>query len=305
VTGGMVVNTSRLFENIYLIDTGGFGLRNAISIVAIEGDKGVLLDSGTASTSKRVVSTLAELGIAPSRIHYVMPSHRHFDHAGGAVPLLRLFPKASIAGHEYLVKYLVDPSKINAGAIEAFESYADPMLPLEDDRKYSVVKNGDVIDLGRGLELEIISSPGHTSDHLSFYERNSRLMFCGDSAGSFEYPSKIVTPASFPPSFRYHEYVSSIEKMLTYDIRILCFTHFGAILGEEAKETLRRALEVSVKWRDFVQELQRENRTEESIVKVLREQHIGELRIFPRSVKDKVAYLLAYGFLMGLRDTAS
>jgi glyoxylase-like metal-dependent hydrolase (beta-lactamase superfamily II) len=60
-----------------------------------------------------------ETGTAPGvprLLRYVIPTHVHLDHAGGAGALMRALPAAKLVAHPRGARHLIDPAKLIAGA---------------------------------------------------------------------------------------------------------------------------------------------------------------------------------------------
>lgn len=296
----VVTNTSKIADSIYLVDVYGYGVRGMISLYILRGEETIVLDSGTADSTDGLMTAMGLLGIDFNSVRYIMVSHRHHDHAGGAAILLRHFPNAQVGVHEFAKKHMMDPSKVSDGAREAFGRFAVPMEPIKDEGKILVLKDKKTFRLGDNHELEIVYTPGHTSDHFAFYEKKAGLLFCGDAVGTFGPTSRTITPTSFPPSFKYDNYIASIKKLLTYDVNILAFPHFGAVIGSGAKAVLRKGLEVTEDWKRFVDELREKDLDDYSVAKALQDSCIGELEIFPTSIRGIISSALARGFLMGM-----
>jgi len=296
----VVTNTSQIADSIYLVDVYGYGLRGMISLYILKGEKTVVLDSGTANSTDGLTTAMSSLGIDFNSVRYIMVSHRHHDHAGGAAILLKHFPNAKVGVHQFAKKHVIDPSKVNEGAREAFGRFAVPMESIKDEGKILILEESKTFKVGDNHELEIVYTPGHTSDHFAFYEKKTGLLFCGDAVGTFGPISKTITPTSFPPSFKYDNYTASIGKLLTYDVNILAFPHFGAVIGSGAEAILRKGLEVAEDWKRFVDKLLEKNLDEYSIAEALKDSCVGELEIFPASIRGMIGSALAQGFLMGI-----
>ena len=157
--------------------------------------------------------------------------------------------------HRYTIENYKDPRKINEVAKQIFGEFAEPIEAVEEENKLIVLREGDSIDLGKGLEVEIVYTPGHTSDHFAFYEKKNKFMFTGDAAGILGRKTRSITPTTFPPSFKYGNYVGSIEKMLKYDIKIVAFAHFGAVVGPDAAEILEKSLEATEECKNLAEEM--------------------------------------------------
>jgi len=296
----IVTNTSQIADSVYLVDVYGYGIRGMISLYILKGERTVVLDSGTADSTDRLTTAMISLGIDFNSVRYIMVSHRHHDHAGGAAILLKHFPNAQVGVHQFAKKHVIDPSKVNEGAREVFGRFAVPMESIKDEGKILILDESKTFQVGDNHELEIVYAPGHTSDHFAFYEKKTGLLFCGDAVGTFGPISKTITPTSFPPSFKYDNYTASIRKLLTYDVNILAFPHFGAVIGSGAKAILRKGLEVAEDWKRFIDKLREKNLDEYSIAKALQDSCVGELEIFPTSIRGMIGSALVQGFLMGV-----
>ena len=68
------------------------------------------------------------------------------------------------------------------------------------------VKEDDRIDLGLGQELQVISTPGHSPDSISFLDERKRLLFVGDVF----YQGPILLHR---PETNLHDYLISLEKL--------------------------------------------------------------------------------------------
>lgn len=98
-------------------------------------------------------------------------THAHVDHMAGMNALRKHFPKAELYMSQGDASYLRDTAK-NL-------SYEFPTHVLVDDPEHWV-KGGDTIETC-GLTFHVIDTPGHTPGGLSFYEKEEKIVFTGDS----------------------------------------------------------------------------------------------------------------------------
>src|SRR5690606_27974170 len=77
-------------DRITLIDTGYIrpGLC-AAWLVHGEGGRAALVDCGTATCAQRVLDAIEAAGVAREAVDWLLVTHVHLDHAGGAGPLMR------------------------------------------------------------------------------------------------------------------------------------------------------------------------------------------------------------------------
>lgn len=131
--------------------------------------KNLLIDCGLPNTVPHLIDCLRDLGLRPRDIHFVLLTHEHIDHAGGAPA----FESAVIAAHPLAANKLAlkdEFTMMNGVFDEKVESFAVDLL----------LDEGTSIDLGN-YEFQIIHTPGHCSGAICVYEPNHRLLFSADT----------------------------------------------------------------------------------------------------------------------------
>ncbi len=99
-------------HGISAIDSGfGRPLLDAIHLI-VEGDRAALVDTGTNASLPLVLATLADQGLAPEQVDYVILTHVHLDHAGGAGALMRALPNARLTVHPRGARHMADPARL-------------------------------------------------------------------------------------------------------------------------------------------------------------------------------------------------
>src|SRR3546814_4153714 len=78
------------------------------------GDDLAFIEAGTAHGVPRLMALLDARGLARERVRYVIPTHVHLDHAGGAGVLMRALPNATLVVHERGARHLIDPAKLRS-----------------------------------------------------------------------------------------------------------------------------------------------------------------------------------------------
>ena len=192
-------------------------------IYIIKGPQPVLVDPGSASAVPAIQEALKQLSI--KRLDYIMLTHMHMDHFGGAGALSNLHPKAKVMLHPRYARHAIDPSRLRKVFTiiwgENFETTFGAVEPVPESRLL-LPNDGDVIDIG-GRKLQIIYTPGHAPHHLSIYDRKSRGLFCGEALGVPDFQM----PAAPPNSFDLEAYIASSEKLLAMDLglKLLFYSH--------------------------------------------------------------------------------
>ena len=214
-----------------------------------------LIDTGTARTAPLIMELLEQYSIGREQVRYIIPTHVHLDHAGGAGQLMAQLPEAKLVVHPFGARHLIDPAKLQAGASavygeEAFKRSFDTLLPIDEAR---------VIEMEEGMELDLnartlhlIDTPGHARHHLSVWDERSRGLFTGDVFGN-GYPEfnsdkgRYLFPVTSPVQLDPPVWHQSIEKLLTYDPERVFLTHYGMIEDPKARaEQLHRDLDAYV-----------------------------------------------------------
>lgn len=221
------------------IDTMTGGLSGVTAGFLIPAERPTLIECGPALTIDATIDALSALGLEPDDLAYLIVTHVHLDHAGGAGDLLRAFPSASVVVSTRGARHLSDPSRLNASARQVygdlFEAVYGPCTPIDADRVIGV-EDGHVLDLGAGRSLELMDTPGHAKHHIGIFDPDLGALFSGDSVGVRLEGMAELRPATPPSDFNLE---TSLETLARYRQRApahLYLAHFGRIAP--ADETL-------------------------------------------------------------------
>jgi len=212
----------RLSSWLDLIDTFQFGLPEIGAAYLLRGHRRALIDTGTPRAATRLKEALGS-----TTPEVILLTHIHVDHAGSAAALAAAYPETRVYVHEYGVKHLADPTRLNESVLATTGPLADPYGVMEalGLEHIQVLRDGDRIDLGKGLILEAIYTPGHAPHHFCFFERLHGAMFCGDAVGTRRFRDHL--PATVPPAFDLEASLASLNRLATDHPNRLYFSHFG------------------------------------------------------------------------------
>jgi glyoxylase-like metal-dependent hydrolase (beta-lactamase superfamily II) len=238
-----------LGHGITAIDTGHVRPRFDASHLVVEGGRAAFVDVGAGPGVPRLLAALEAKGLPPEAVDYVIVTHVHLDHAGGAGGLMRRLPRARLVVHPRGARHMVDPSKLWAGASAVFgeevvrRSYGAP-VPVDASR---VVEAGDgfTLEVG-GRALRFLDTPGHARHHLCVWDEASRSMFTGDTFG-LSYPElasergAFVLPTTTPVQFEPEALLASIDRLVAHAPSAMLLTHYSRVVEvERMAEDLRR-----------------------------------------------------------------
>ncbi len=243
--------TQDLGNGIHCIDTGLYRHGLAACYLVREADRLAFVDTGTAHTVPGLLKLIESLGLGPKHVDYVIPTHVHLDHAGGAGELMRLCPNARLVIHPKGAPHMIDPAKLTAGATvvygpEAFERDFGQLLPIPEER---VIAAGDGMEIElAGRVLRILDTPGHANHHFCVYDSTSRGFFTGDTFG-IAYRELIgdegpllfapTTPVAFDPD----AWQDSLDRMMVWEPQAMYLTHYGRLDRPETHlDTLRDSI---------------------------------------------------------------
>ena len=230
-------------NGIFAIDADYVRPQLAAIHFIVENGRVACVDSGCNASLVNVQFALKELGIHAAQIDYVILSHIHLDHAGGAGLMMQAFPNARLVVHPRGARHMVDPSKLIEGASavygceEVFRLYGE-VLPVDSARIIEAT-HGLMIDLS-GRQLLCLDTPGHARHHLAVIDQATGHIFSGDVFGlsyreldtdnrQFVFPT--TTPIQFDPVAMH----ASIDLLMSYRPEAIYLTHFGQITDIDAK----------------------------------------------------------------------
>ena len=229
-------------------------MMDAIHLV-VEGGRAAVIDTGTNDSVPRVLSALQQKGLARESVDYVMLTHVHLDHAGGASALMRQFPNARLTVHPRGARHMADPSKLIAGTIEVYgeaemrRMYGD-ILPIAPERIIETPDGASVRLAGRTFVFHDVA--GHARHHVAIQDLKSGHVFSGDTFGmSFreldEGGRQFIFPTTTPPQFDPDAFHRSTDRIAGLNPDAVYVTHYSQVRDVQAKAAiLHRQLDAMV-----------------------------------------------------------
>ena len=237
---------SEVADKIYEIKPEGEGPDNfpLCTVYLVVDDKTALVEVGSSVQIPDILDAVSRLGYDIKELSYIIPTHVHSDHAGGAGQLAQRLPRARVVAHPRAARLLADQSIINRmlqSRKAVFGDDADErfggMRAIAEER-FVLVEDGASIDLGK-RQLTAIHTPGHDPNHLCYLDSKTRGLFSGDALGGYFAETKSRMPACVPGSDP-EKIIESIEKLKQIEPALLFFSHGGATA--EASRIIQVAL---------------------------------------------------------------
>ena len=209
----------------YYFDTEMYDVTGYGAVYLFDSAEPAVVDTGIGTNHERVFDALDALDI--DDLAYILPTHIHLDHAGGAGFLAERFPDAEVLVHERGRPHLADPTRLIAGTKNAvgtaWRHYVEPK-PVPADQ-LSTLADGDRIDLG-DRTLTAHAAPGH-APHQFVFESDRQSVFTGDAAGIYVADRDEIRVTSPPPQFDGQQCLDDVSMIQSLDPTRLCFAHFG------------------------------------------------------------------------------
>ncbi len=244
-----------LGHGITAVDTGFVRPFFDASHLVVERGRAAFVDVGTTHSVPALLAALEALGLRREDVDYVIVTHVHLDHAGGAGEMMRRLPKARLVVHPRGARHMVDPSKLWKGATAVYGEDAmarnyGQVVPVDASRVVEAPE-GFTLEL-RGRPLVFLDTPGHARHHFCVWDEASRSMFTGDTFGLAyrELASDrgpFILPTTTPVQFEPEALVASIDRLVDKAPLAMLLTHYSRVGDVErlAGDLRRRTLELA------------------------------------------------------------
>ncbi|HET6320121.1 MAG TPA: MBL fold metallo-hydrolase [Chloroflexota bacterium] len=235
----------RVSERVYRVQAPYEG--NAVHLYLVRGAKLALIDSGAGDSPLAAVEpALRDIGLHWSDLDYLLNTHGHPDHAGGNGELKTVAPRVEIAVHGADQHLLAGPeahmhSESDLAAVLRLMQRDDLLQEREVTLRRIVgrsagvdreLHDGDVVDLGDDVRLNVVHTPGHTAGSVCFYWEADGTMFSGDAVQGHGWR------AGTPPIYHDTEYVQSLNRIEALGATRLCMGHtfgWGGVLNDPVR----------------------------------------------------------------------
>ncbi len=281
---------TKVSERVFMLDTYALGQPGTVGAYLVKGPKPALVDCGYASSYESVLAGLAEAGVMPSDVRYLVPTHVHLDHAGAAGRLVREMPNVEVIAQERGVPHLVDPARLVESATKVFgkaimDLYGAPD-PIPAERVTAVGEEAH-LDLGDGLTATLIHSPGHAPHQLTAFLDDTKALMTADAVGIVYPGMKALIPTTPPPSFNPSELLATLNSIRQTTPAELLVPHFG--VRKDVEWVFDRTGELVKEWVAKVKVMWKEGMTLDQASELMEKEVVSDSRVEELPIYAKVS----------------
>jgi len=227
----------KLEHGIALLDAHYIQTGVACVYLMRQGDEVAIIETGTSHTVPHILRALESIGSSAENVRYIIPTHIHLDHAGGAGALMAQCPNAQLMIHPRGAPHMIEPGKLQAGTIAVygaakFDQLYGELQPVPADR---VKELPDEFELDfNGRQLRFLHTTGHALHHFCIVDSASNGIFTGDTFG-LSYPNlgqngqpfifATTTPVHFSPD----DMLISVDRLMALKPKLMYLTHYGPL----------------------------------------------------------------------------
>ncbi len=243
----------------------------------LTGKQALMFDTGISAMGPVYLDELNKLGI---KLNTVLITHAHFDHIGGAAYLKKRIPELRIGASPRMRDVLGRPKVIrniekilreydnvySGGKIDSDAAFGTFEIDIE-------LKDGMIFDLGNGITVEAIESPGHTPECYCFYIPHVKAIISGEALGMPDEKLNIL------PEFlsSYDDYMNSLRKMVNLDVRMILLPHGAILTYEHASDYISRSIAASEIFKDkIIQTIKASNGDIDRVIEVMSEDPVAK-----------------------------
>lgn len=166
-------------------------------------DKVTLIDTGVAGAEEKIFAYLRSIGRTPEEISLLLLTHSHPDHIGAARAIMEA-TGCRVAAHGAERSWVEDTGlQERERPVPGFQTLVGGPVPVTTE-----LADGDLLDLGSGLHLEALHTPGHSAGSLSFWAPAEKTVITGDA---------VPLPGDMPIFDDWQGAVDSLERLRALD----------------------------------------------------------------------------------------
>lgn len=282
--------------NLWMMDLMEQNRPSRSAAYVIMDENVTLIETGSSLSHDLLIDGLAQMGVKPTDLRYVIVTHVHLDHAGGAGQMMEKAKNAKLVVHPRGARHMIDPSRLWQGASSVYGDKIGELfgsvVPVPEEQ-ILVMNHLDTLNIGERT-LTFYDTPGHAKHHFSIHDPVADAVFAGDAAGiryrkeftgwDFEWVMPSTSPIDFDPvAVR-----NTMNLLREVPFKWVYHTHFGRSPKEEAlADTERCAIEMGA----LIEQVYQPGTSMEEVVAALRNWVIADLKIRGKQAGNDIEVL--------------
>lgn len=246
----------KLFDHIKVVDANycGFKGLSAVYLLRAPNKETMIVDTGTPKQYPLLLKALKEMDVKKEEVTTILLTHFHLDHSGGASLLSRDFPNSTIYAHPVTLERICEPTAIlkhmSKVLLSRFkEEFGNNVHPIPENR-CKEMKENETFNFAGYTDIQVLYTPGHSSDHVAFYNKKDSVVFTGDSFGN-QYGPFTRPVYSCPFMFDAHAISKTIERITNCGAKVVAQSHIGYVtdlpdFGKKANEWAQRMGDIAI-----------------------------------------------------------
>lgn len=233
----IISETGKVASHLYML---GYA---SVPVFLLDGRQPAVFDAGFCYLGNRYAEEIKAV-LGRRQPAYCFLSHSHFDHCGAVAVLKRHFPEMRVVASPRAAATLRRPGalslidELSRASLEMMRhndmqaDEADAFQAFDVDVE---ARDGDRFRISSQAVVEILDTPGHTRDCISFYLPQQKTLICSEAAGIADPTGYIVSDCLVD----YDMYYASIKKLERLDADVICLGHRYVLTGGDAREYIQ------------------------------------------------------------------
>jgi 2-aminobenzoylacetyl-CoA thioesterase len=235
-----------------------------VPLYLLKSENPVLIEGGVSLLGEVYRRDLAER-LGDVQPEMILLTHVHFDHCGAVGYLKRAFPGMKVAASPEGAEILKRPNALkliralSENAREVVAGIDEALLVKEGFEPFGVdrvLRDGDRIEVADGLSVEVLSTPGHTRDFLSYYVPEKKILVSSEAGGCAVNSGYISTDCLTD----FNVYMTSLKRLASLDVEVLCQGHRYVYTDEDVQPFFENSIRSALEFKDMVEKFRHQER---------------------------------------------
>jgi glyoxylase-like metal-dependent hydrolase (beta-lactamase superfamily II) len=235
-------------------------------ICLLDGPNPALFEGGITAASNLYLDSIKSI-LGERTPVWLFLTHVHWDHCGAISTLLQAYPSLRIGASKRAAEIMHRPNaiqlmaKLNRNARKDVEKIPGIDVNSLDDLHFQpfqvtdVLQDGRIIEIGSGLSVQVIGTPGHTRDHFSYFIPEKGVLIASEASGCLDAAGKIISEFLVD----YNDYLASLKKLASLNAEFLYQGHRIVFSGHnEVRQFFEQSIRETERFKDYAVSLLQE-----------------------------------------------